>query len=258
MANGEHRLKIVSVGSMVLLYSAQSLLITASQKTGGGYSYKPNSAVLMTELAKFVVASSLLALDRYRGNEPRITLQPGDIVRSLPCWEWHHLTAKCRQICDPCRTLRCAQQLGLPRAGGARPSDVPAPQQHQDSFHRDPDASLPWEGSMNCNSSRGMAPCSPTNPFSGHGRLIRSRFQGSHTTPVARHCAAHHRASRSVDKGIRLPFRSPQLHPITPHRSSPSPAGRWVQCQQPAAASFTACSSWCAAVDLTPPLNLLP
>merc|ERR1712195_30156 len=48
------------IGAMMCLYSLQSLLITASKSGGGGYSYDPNSAVLMTEFTKAVIAGSLL------------------------------------------------------------------------------------------------------------------------------------------------------------------------------------------------------
>ena len=48
------------IGAMMTLYSLQSLLITASKSGGSGYSYDPNSAVLMTEFTKAIIAGSLL------------------------------------------------------------------------------------------------------------------------------------------------------------------------------------------------------
>jgi UDP-sugar transporter A1/2/3 len=48
------------IGAMITLYSLQSLLITASKSGGASYSYDPNSAVLMTEFTKAIIAGSLL------------------------------------------------------------------------------------------------------------------------------------------------------------------------------------------------------
>ena len=48
------------IGAMMTLYSLQSLLITASKSGGAGYSYDPNSVVLMTEFTKAIIAGTLL------------------------------------------------------------------------------------------------------------------------------------------------------------------------------------------------------
>jgi UDP-sugar transporter A1/2/3 len=52
--------KLCMIGAMMGLYSMQSLLITASKGGRSGYTYDPNSAVLLTEFTKAIIAGSLL------------------------------------------------------------------------------------------------------------------------------------------------------------------------------------------------------
>jgi len=52
--------KMIIIVAMMCLYSLQSLLITASKGGTSGYSYDPNSVVLMTELTKAGIAGALL------------------------------------------------------------------------------------------------------------------------------------------------------------------------------------------------------
>ena len=79
--------KIGAVVGMVFLYSVQSLLITGTQNSEGGYNYKPNSAVLMTEFAKLCVASTFLFFENQKatpGNEPKVTVDMNVFRYALP------------------------------------------------------------------------------------------------------------------------------------------------------------------------------
>jgi len=64
-------IKMIAIVTMVILGSAQSLIITYTQNAKGGYEYKPNSAVLMTELTKFLVALAFLAAEKAQGKKLR-------------------------------------------------------------------------------------------------------------------------------------------------------------------------------------------
>lgn len=77
-------IKMIAVGSMVFLYSAQSLVITYTQNAKGGYEYKPNSAVLMTEFTKLLVASTFLFMDHSQGNSPKVTVDRKCLRYAVP------------------------------------------------------------------------------------------------------------------------------------------------------------------------------
>lgn len=69
---------------MMFLYSSQSLIITYTKNASGGYNYKPNSVVLMTEFAKFVIATTFLSLEHARGNSPQVTMSKQSLKYAIP------------------------------------------------------------------------------------------------------------------------------------------------------------------------------
>jgi len=77
-------MKVIAIGSMVFLYSAQSLLITYTQNASGGYEYKPNSAVLMTEFTKLCVASTFLFMEKSKGSNPQVTIDSNVLRYAVP------------------------------------------------------------------------------------------------------------------------------------------------------------------------------
>lgn len=77
--------KLAIMVTMMVLYSMQSLLITASKYGGSGYSYDPNCVVLMTELAKAIIAGTLLIQARAdEANPAKVTIDKNCLKYAIP------------------------------------------------------------------------------------------------------------------------------------------------------------------------------
>lgn len=77
-------IKTIAVVSIIVLYSAQSILITYTQNDKGGYNYKPNSVVLMTEFAKLCVASTWLFTEHVQRKKPQVTVSENMLRYAVP------------------------------------------------------------------------------------------------------------------------------------------------------------------------------
>lgn len=76
--------KVGIILAMMSLYSLQSLLITASKSSASGYSYDPNSVVLMTELTKAGIAGALLLQARSENPSVKVTVDANCFKYAIP------------------------------------------------------------------------------------------------------------------------------------------------------------------------------
>merc|ERR1712086_438380 len=139
------------IGAMMALYSLQSLLITASKSGGSGYSYDPNSAVLMTEFTKAIIAGSLLFKSYSESPAPtQITVDKTVFRYAIPALLYaihnnlvflglvylDHCGQDSLSVRNPCAPVRNTQQSGVPGLGLLGRANLPAAEQRQDHRHR--------------------------------------------------------------------------------------------------------------------------